>query len=82
MVVFHDAKDKNVGSRVFFGNTTDDKLYVDAEFTVQAKEEEVTDAFLKCAMIVQVGTSFNVATKVAANIVTVGTDTFAAVPKA
>lgn len=82
MRIFHDAKDKNIGSTVFFGNTTDDKLYKDAEFTVQAKEEEAEDAFLKCAMIVKVGTSFNVATKIAGNIVTVGTDTFAAVARA
>ena len=82
MMVFHDAKDKNVGSTVFFGNTTDDKLYVDAEFTVQAKEEDVVDAFKKCAMIVMVGTDICAASKVAANVVTVGSDTFAAVPKA
>lgn len=78
MIVWKDAKDKNVATKVFFGNTTDDKLYADAEFEVQAKEADVTDAFLKGALLVQVGTAICVATKVSGNEVTVDGDVYAA----
>lgn len=80
--IWQDAKDKYVTSVVFFGNSTDNKLYEDAEFTVQAKEEDVEDAFLKCNLVVMQGTDYTVATKVAANVVTADGNTFAALPKA
>ena len=82
MMVWNDAKDKNVAARIFFGNTTDNLLYNDAEFTVQAQEEDVTDAFLKGVLVVQVGTAFEAPLKVAANEVTTTTGAFEAVAKA
>lgn len=77
-IIWNDAKDKNVATKLFFGNTTDDKLYADAELTVQAKEADVTEAFLKGQLLVQVGTAVAVATKVDGADVTVDGDVYEA----
>ena len=82
MMVYQDAKDKYITAKIFFGDTSDNKLYVDADSTVQAQEEDVTDAFLKGVLVVQVGTAYEVPLKVDANEVTTTTGAFEAVAKA
>ena len=77
MVVWNDAKDKNVGSRVFFADTTNSILCVDVELTVQATAEDVTDAFLKGVLVVKVGDAFAAATKIDGANVTVDGDVYA-----
>lgn len=80
--IWQDAKDKYVTAVVFYGNSSDDKLYEDAEFTVQAKEEDVLEAFLKGNLVVMQGTDYTLATKVAANVVTADGNAFTAAAKA
>lgn len=81
-MIFQDAKDKYVTAVVFYGNSSDDKLYEDAEFETQAKEEDVLEAFLKGNLVVMQGTDYTLATKVAANVVTADGNAFTAVAKA
>ena len=71
MKVFQDASDKYVASNVFFGKTADHKIYVDAEFSAQAEEAVVLDAFLKGVLVLKVDTAYFKPVKVAANKVLV-----------
>ena len=82
MMVWNDAKDKNVAARVFFADATNALICEDAELTVQAKEEDVLDAFLKGVLVVKVGDAFCSATKIDANVVTVDSVEYAAEAKA
>ena len=75
--IYQDANDKYVTAKVFFGNTTDDKLYVDEEFTTQATTAVATDAFLKGVLVVKAGTAYCAATKVDGNAVTADGNAFA-----
>lgn len=70
--IYDDAKDKNIANYVFYGNTTDSKLYYsNAEDAEQVKEEDLLDAFQKGRAVVAVvdGTdiSYFAVTKVADN---------------
>lgn len=50
--IFIDASDKYVAAVVVYGKAADSKLYVDAEYTTQAEEAEVADAFIKNQLVV------------------------------
>lgn len=50
--IFIDASDKYVAAVVVYGKASDSKLYVDAEYTTQAEEAEVADAFIKNQLVV------------------------------
>lgn len=52
--VFDDARDKNVGSYIVYGDTTDNKLYYDLTATtpVQVTQADVEDAFNKGRLVV------------------------------
>lgn len=77
VTIYQDANDKHIAAKVFFGNTTDDKLYDDAGFTTQTTTAVATDAFLKGVLVVKVGTAFCAATKVDGDAVTADGNTFA-----
>jgi hypothetical protein len=51
--VFIDAADKYIAAVIVYGKTSDSKLYVDAEYTTQAEEAAVADAFLKGVLVVK-----------------------------
>ena len=71
--IFDDAKDKNVANVVFYGDTTDNKLYYEAsgETKTQVTQADLEDAFKKGRLIVAVGNNMYAPVKVAANKVTV-----------
>ena len=50
--IFIDASDKYVAAVVVYGKAADSKLYVDAEYTTQAEEADVADAFIKNQLVV------------------------------
>lgn len=50
--IFIDASDKYVAAVVVYGKASDSKLYVDAEYTTQAEEADVADAFIKNQLVV------------------------------
>ena len=50
--IFIDASDKYVAAVVVYGKASDSKLYVDSEYTTQAEEAEVADAFIKNQLVV------------------------------
>ena len=50
--IFIDASDKYVAAIVVYGKAADSKLYVDAEYTTQAEEADVADAFIKNQLVV------------------------------
>lgn len=50
--IFIDACDKYVAAVVVYGKASDSKLYVDAEYTTQAEEADVADAFIKNQLVV------------------------------
>ena len=58
MRVYQDANDKYITSKIFFGKAEDGKLYTDAEFTAQATEDAVVDAYLKGVLMVKVDDAF------------------------
>lgn len=49
--IYQQAKDKNVAAVVIYARGSDGKAYADAAGTVQFKTSELTDAFLKGAVI-------------------------------
>lgn len=70
--IYDDAKDKNIANYVFYGNTTDSKLYYStAEDAEQVKEEDLLDAFQKGRAVVAVvgddSTAYYAVTKVEGN---------------
>lgn len=82
--IFDDAKDKNVANVVFYGDTTDNKLYLEATGATktQVKESELQDAFLKGRLIIKVGDVAYTAASVEDNeatVITVSSNTVAAV---
>lgn len=50
--IFIDASDKYVAAVVVYGKAYDSKLYVDPEYTTQAEEADVADAFIKNQLVV------------------------------
>lgn len=50
--IFIDASDKYVAAVIVYGKASDSKLYVDAEYTTQAEEADVADAFIKNQLVV------------------------------
>ena len=50
--IFIDASDKYVAAVVVYGKAADSKLYIDAEYTTQAEEADVADAFVKNQLVV------------------------------
>lgn len=52
--IFEQAKDLHARKVVTFANATDSKLYADAAFTVQLKEEELQELFAKGMLLVNV----------------------------
>ena len=72
---YFDAKDKLVAARFVYAKAADHKLYVDEAMTVQAKEAEVTGAFLCGKLVVVDDDAFVRPVKVDGNVVDVnGTD--------
>lgn len=53
--IYDDAKHKNVSAFVVFANDADSKIYVDADFTEQAKQADVEDAFNHNRIVVMDG---------------------------
>lgn len=54
--VYDDAKDKNVGAVVVYGDSTDGKLYVEASGAnkTQVTDKEAKDLFIKGRLIIDV----------------------------
>ena len=50
--IYEQAKDLHVRNYVVFGNTIDDKLYYEAEFTNQVTQADLEDAFVKGALLI------------------------------
>ena len=69
--IYQDANDKYITSKVFFGKAADHKIYVDAEFSAQAEEAVILDAFLKGVLLLKVDSAYFKPVKVAANKVLV-----------
>ena len=59
MYVFDQAKDKNVAARVFYGKSSDSKLYYDlsVESPVQVTQADLADAFKKGRLLISVTVS-------------------------
>lgn len=76
--IWNDAKDKNVAALVIYGKAADHKLYKDEDMTVQAKEVDVADAFLKGTLVVAVGDVFVRPVQVDGNEVDVNGTTYEA----
>lgn len=68
--LFIDASDKYVAAVIVYGKSADSKLYVDAEYSAQAGEAEVADAFVKGILVVKNGNKIFKPVKVDGNKVT------------
>lgn len=83
--IFADAAEKYVKTVVFYGKKSDNFLYTDEGMKTKASFEEVSNAFLKGAVVLYDGSycmplSFKVeASKVTVNIATVATSAIAPV---
>ena len=68
--LFIDASDKYVAAVIVYGKSADSKLYVDADYSAQAGEAEVADAFVKGILVVKNGNKVFKPVKVDGNKVT------------
>lgn len=68
--IFEQAKDLHVRNIVVYGNSEDNALYIDAEFTTQVKQVELEDAFMKGALLINDGTNILVPFALTDNMVT------------
>lgn len=68
--IYIDVNDKYVAAVVVYGKSADSKLYVDADYTTQAGQAEVADAFVKGILVVKNGTKVFKPVKVDGNKVT------------
>ena len=50
--IYDDAKDKNIANYVCYVTSGDHNLYVDKECTIQVKQEEAEEAFLKGRLVI------------------------------
>jgi hypothetical protein len=67
--IFKDAKDKNVGKYVVYGDSTDNKLYYTTdENKEQVTEEDLNDAFVRGGLVIVVGDATFVPVSVEANV--------------
>lgn len=69
--IFIDAVDKNVAAMIVYGKASNSKLYLEADYTNQAPQADVEDAFTKNLLLVKVGDDFFKPVKISGNKVTV-----------
>jgi len=56
MKIYEQAKDLHVRKTVVYGNTTNNKVYVDAEKTTEALKADLVELFEKGMLLVSAGT--------------------------
>lgn len=66
-----DAFEKNVGTFVVYGKTSDHKLYLESSYTTQAPQADVERAFAMGLLLVKVSTTAYKPVCMAANKVTI-----------
>lgn len=70
--IYQDAADKYITAKVYYASNDTHKIYVDEALETPANIAEITDAFFKGVLIVNVAGAFAIASILDGNELTIG----------